>query len=208
MRLAHRLGWPLLSPAGLVDRDQDVVAETPGIGVVGRPVVAAAHRAQDSPRPGSGEMLARNGCKCLDHRWRAHVGGVPQFLGEPAPRPPNVVRLLGEHDLVQQFVALGETSIFISRVFVRLCERSSNATPGFDQADFAGRLQALPSGKAATDPRLRGRRARCYAPRLRPSHGSARRRGGRAVEGARLESVYAGNRIAGSNPAPSATRFA
>ncbi len=25
------------------------------------------------------------------------------------------------------------------------------------------------------------------------------------VEGARLESVYAGNRIAGSNPAPSAT---
>src|ERR1700677_375653 len=29
-------------------------------------------------------------------------------------------------------------------------------------------------------------------------------RGGRAVEGARLESVYAGDRIAGSNPAPSA----
>ena len=26
------------------------------------------------------------------------------------------------------------------------------------------------------------------------------------VEGARLESVYTGNRIAGSNPAPSATR--
>jgi hypothetical protein len=33
---------------------------------------------------------------------------------------------------------------------------------------------------------------------------AARRRGGRAAEGARLESVYAGNRIAGSNPAPSA----
>ena len=33
---------------------------------------------------------------------------------------------------------------------------------------------------------------------------SAGRRGGRVVEGARLESVYAGNRIAGSNPAPSA----
>jgi hypothetical protein len=32
------------------------------------------------------------------------------------------------------------------------------------------------------------------------------RRGGRVVEGARLESVYAGNRIAGSNPAPSAMR--
>ena len=30
------------------------------------------------------------------------------------------------------------------------------------------------------------------------------RRGGRVAEGARLESVYAGNRIAGSNPAPSA----
>ncbi len=31
------------------------------------------------------------------------------------------------------------------------------------------------------------------------------RRGGRVAEGARLESVYTGNRIAGSNPAPSAT---
>ena len=30
------------------------------------------------------------------------------------------------------------------------------------------------------------------------------RRGGRVAEGARLESVYAGNRIAGSNPASSA----
>ncbi len=29
-------------------------------------------------------------------------------------------------------------------------------------------------------------------------------RGGRVVEGARLESVYTGDRIAGSNPAPSA----
>src|SRR5579863_8478818 len=33
----------------------------------------------------------------------------------------------------------------------------------------------------------------------------ARWRGGRAVEGPRLESVYTGNRIAGSNPAPSAS---
>src|ERR1043166_4968282 len=31
------------------------------------------------------------------------------------------------------------------------------------------------------------------------------RRGGRAVEGARLESVYGGNSIVGSNPTPSAT---
>ena len=31
-----------------------------------------------------------------------------------------------------------------------------------------------------------------------------RRRGGRAAEGARLESVYTGNRIEGSNPSPSA----
>ena len=35
---------------------------------------------------------------------------------------------------------------------------------------------------------------------------SATRRGGPAVEGARQESVYTGNRIAGSNPAPSAIR--
>ena len=41
---------------------------------------------------------------------------------------------------------------------------------------------------------------------LVPSEYIARKwRGGRVVEGARLESVYAGNRIAGSNPAPSAT---
>jgi hypothetical protein len=30
------------------------------------------------------------------------------------------------------------------------------------------------------------------------------RRGGRVAEGARLESVYTGNRIVGSNPTPSA----
>jgi hypothetical protein len=31
------------------------------------------------------------------------------------------------------------------------------------------------------------------------------RRGGRVAEGARLESVYTGNRIEGSNPSPSAS---
>ena len=39
---------------------------------------------------------------------------------------------------------------------------------------------------------------------LRAPKGARLRRGGRAAEGARLESVYAGNRIAGSNPASSA----
>ena len=34
---------------------------------------------------------------------------------------------------------------------------------------------------------------------------AARRRGGRVAEGARLESVYTGNRIVGSNPTPSAS---
>ena len=34
---------------------------------------------------------------------------------------------------------------------------------------------------------------------------SASRRGGRVAEGARLESVWAGNRLVGSNPTPSAT---
>src|SRR5580698_1575828 len=51
---------------------------------------------------------------------------------------------------------------------------------------------------------LRPRGGWCYRPRLALLRG-ARRRGGRAAEGARLESVYAGNRIAGSNPAPSAS---
>src|SRR3954454_4965557 len=35
-----------------------------------------------------------------------------------------------------------------------------------------------------------------------------RRRGGRGAEGARLESVYTGNRIGSSNPSPSAKLFA
>src|SRR4029078_11464046 len=47
------------------------------------------------------------------------------------------------------------------------------------------------------------KRTNVCAPRRR--HGW---RGGRVVEGARLESVYTGNRIAGSNPALSANQFA
>ena len=35
--------------------------------------------------------------------------------------------------------------------------------------------------------------------------GTLARRGGRVAEGARLESVYTGNRIVGSNPTPSAS---
>jgi hypothetical protein len=38
----------------------------------------------------------------------------------------------------------------------------------------------------------------------RPGPIGRRRRGGRVVEGARLERVYTGNRIEGSNPSPSA----
>lgn len=38
----------------------------------------------------------------------------------------------------------------------------------------------------------------------KPAATAPGRRGGRVVEGARLESVYTGNRIAGSNPALSA----
>ncbi|MDF2622162.1 MAG: hypothetical protein K0S00_4821 [Xanthobacteraceae bacterium] len=52
------------------------------------------------------------------------------------------------------------------------------------RASSTGGLAAVPA--EAAGPQARGRR------------------GGRVVEGARLESVYTGNRIAGSNPAPSA----
>src|SRR6185312_9041789 len=45
---------------------------------------------------------------------------------------------------------------------------------------------------------LSGRGRWLYCPHL------PRRRGGRVAEGARLESVYTGNRIVGSNPTPSA----
>src|SRR5690606_3348674 len=43
-------------------------------------------------------------------------------------------------------------------------------------------------------------------PPLRPPR-RVTRRGGRVAEGARLESVYTGNRIEGSNPSPSAKHF-
>src|SRR5690606_11399136 len=43
-------------------------------------------------------------------------------------------------------------------------------------------------------------------PPLRPPR-RVTRRGGRVAEGARLESVYTGNRIEGSNPSPSAKYF-
>jgi hypothetical protein len=46
---------------------------------------------------------------------------------------------------------------------------------------------------------LSARRPRLYCARRDP------RRDGRVAEGARLESVYTGNRIVGSNPTPSAT---
>ena len=54
------------------------------------------------------------------------------------------------------------------------------------------------------------RRGPIYIAR-QPAHGSALAgsasagRDGRVAEGARLESVYTGNRIVGSNPTPSAT---
>ena len=46
--------------------------------------------------------------------------------------------------------------------------------------------------------------ARPFEEKIACAFGCMLRRGGRVVEGARLESVYTGNRIAGSNPAPSA----
>ncbi len=60
------------------------------------------------------------------------------------------------------------------------------------------------SPRQAPAPALRGP-GRFGSLRLPSRMEEAARRGGRAVEGARLESVYTGNRIAGSNPAPSAT---
>ena len=43
-----------------------------------------------------------------------------------------------------------------------------------------------------------------YSPRALGETRRTLRRGGRVAEGARLESVYTGNRIGGSNPPPSA----
>src|SRR5215208_2612888 len=69
-------------------------------------------------------------------------------------------------------------------------------------------------GAAALSPQAaRGGKAGAGAARLRRLASQAtapsgrRRRGGRVAEGARLESVYTGNRIEGSNPSPSATTY-
>jgi hypothetical protein len=73
------------------------------------------------------------------------------------------------------------------------------------------RTRCLPSGRppahiTGTD-RARPAARDCPARDRRYSAGPASiRRGGRAAEGARLESVYTGNRIEGSNPSPSASR--
>src|SRR5581483_7244823 len=57
-------------------------------------------------------------------------------------------------------------------------------------------------GQDGTDP---GGRSRLRSPHPRLYTGHPRRRDGRVAEGARLESVYTGNRIVGSNPTPSAS---
>jgi hypothetical protein len=53
--------------------------------------------------------------------------------------------------------------------------------------------------REVTDPGCQGADLDYIAPRRDP------RRDGRVAEGARLESVYTGNRIVGSNPTPSAS---
>src|ERR1700730_13734701 len=64
---------------------------------------------------------------------------------------------------------------------------------------------ACAGGSPPYSARLRGYPHRREVKRSNRTRECGLRRGGRVVEGARLESVYAGNRIAGSNPAPSAT---
>ncbi len=74
----------------------------------------------------------------------------------------------------------------------------------------AGNASGLNDGGAAVvlmsaaDAAKRGQSRPLAKRDVRSIFSAKMRRGGRVVEGARLESVYAGNRIAGSNPAPSA----
>jgi hypothetical protein len=72
-----------------------------------------------------------------------------------------------------------------------MCEGSIEARPGGGRRVVPwGVARVVTSGRAAI---------------LRPPHRS--RRDGRVAEGARLESVYTGNRIVGSNPTPSARKL-
>src|ERR1700732_3114684 len=66
---------------------------------------------------------------------------------------------------------------------------------------------ACAGGSPPYSARLRGYPHRREVRRTSRTHECGLRRGGRVVEGARLESVYAGNRIAGSNPSPSASYY-
>ena len=66
---------------------------------------------------------------------------------------------------------------------------------------------ACAGGSPPYSARLRGYPHRREVRRTSRTRECGLRRGGRVVEGARLESVYAGNRIAGSNPAPSASYY-
>ena len=78
----------------------------------------------------------------------------------------------------------------------RPASEHANLSPRASPAQSAGAAPRPPPSDLRRD-RGRCMRAACVNERIR--------RGGRAAEGARLESVYAGNRIAGSNPAPSAS---
>jgi hypothetical protein len=51
------------------------------------------------------------------------MGGVPQFLGEPETRRPDVFWLFGGHDSVSDLIVVSGSSIFVPDLFVRLGER-------------------------------------------------------------------------------------
>ncbi len=63
----------IVEPARLIDGDHHVMAEMSGIGVVGVPILATAHRAQDAPRPGPAKCsrgtVARASTTAADRTW-------------------------------------------------------------------------------------------------------------------------------------------
>ena len=72
---------PIIEPAVLVDRDQDIVIEMSRVGISGCPVaISYAHRTQQPPGSGPGEVFARHCRKGVDYCWQLHSGGMPEFV--------------------------------------------------------------------------------------------------------------------------------
>ena len=70
-----KTGLPVVEPPFLVDRDQHIMVEVARIGVLGRPIFAHCHRAEDAPRPRPAETFPRHRREGIDNGTRPQPRG-------------------------------------------------------------------------------------------------------------------------------------